>query len=82
MLSLQISLTDAGLQHYREVLVCVFAYLKMLNEQGFQQWVYQENKRIADLHFKYKEKKADVARFVSSLAESVWYYSDRPELVL
>ena len=57
----------------------MFAYMDLLREQGPQAWLYDEQSRLSDLSFRFKEK-VEPIRYVSHLATGMHYYA--PEDVL
>jgi secreted Zn-dependent insulinase-like peptidase len=79
LFSVSINLTERGVSEYRRVLQLLFAYMDMLRQKGPQAWLYDEQSRLADLSFRFKEK-VEPIRYVSSLAGGMHYYA--PEDVL
>ncbi|ODQ76980.1 hypothetical protein BABINDRAFT_163886 [Babjeviella inositovora NRRL Y-12698] len=63
----EVDLTPKGLQHYEEIVVSVFEYLAMLQQEGPQEWIHAELKTIGDNGFKFRQKSA-TASTVSDLA--------------
>ena len=79
LFSVSINLTEKGVEEYQRVLQLLFAYTEMLREKGPQSWLYDEQARLADLSFRFKEKTEPI-HYVSSLASGMHYYA--PEDVL
>ncbi|OAA58393.1 a-pheromone processing metallopeptidase ste23 [Niveomyces insectorum RCEF 264] len=59
-----IRLTEKGLQEYQEVVKVVFQYISLLRENPPQQWIFDEQKGMADVDFKFKQK-TPASRFTS-----------------
>ncbi|MEM9255538.1 MAG: insulinase family protein [Pseudomonadota bacterium] len=56
LFSINVALTDKGLENYQRVLGMIFAYLDMVREEGPQEWLYDEQSRLADLSFRFREQ--------------------------
>ena len=57
----------------------LFAYLDLLRAEGPQQWLYDEQSRLADLQFRFREQ-ANPVNYVSALASGMHDYA--PEDIL
>jgi insulysin len=79
MFSIGISLTEKGVAERDRVLQLVFAYLDMLRGKGPRDWLYQEQARLAELSFRFREP-GSAMRYVSALSSGMHYY--RPQDVL
>ncbi len=77
--SISITLTEAGLAQHELVLEKVFEYIEMLRQQGPNGALYQEQARLAEQQFRFRESTQPM-RYVSSLASAMQYYD--PEDVL
>lgn len=53
-----------GLKHYREVVKVFFQYVGLLRETPPQEWIFEEQKGLADVAFKFKQK-TPASRFTS-----------------
>ncbi|XP_076076518.1 nardilysin-like [Mytilus galloprovincialis] len=75
-----IKLTPEGFKHYREVLVIVFEYLRMLRE-NFKSMTsfYEEQKLIAKTNFRWREK-IDPLEYVEKVAENMHFFSEEDVL--
>ncbi|RKF74782.1 putative zinc protease mug138 [Golovinomyces cichoracearum] len=51
-----IRLTEDGLENYREIVKIFFQYISLLKETPPQEWIFQEQKGLADLSFKFRQK--------------------------
>lgn len=54
-LDININLTPLGFQHCDEITEQFFAYANLINEKGVQRWIFNENKKLADIHFEFQE---------------------------
>lgn len=75
LFSVTVSLTDAGVQEYRRVLQLLFAYLKMLRDQGPQERIYSEQAAVAELAFRFQEPRSPMGT-VARLSNVMHYYAD------
>lgn len=67
LFTLSLRLTEDGLKNYHEIVKVIFQYITMIKEQPPQQWVFEEQKKLSEVEFKFKQK-APAARTVSGLA--------------
>lgn len=74
LFSVSISLTEKGQQQYSRVVELFFSYMKMLREEGAQQWLYEEQARLAELGFRFKEPVEPIS-YVSSIASGMHEYA-------
>ncbi|MCB1706837.1 MAG: insulinase family protein [Halioglobus sp.] len=79
LFSVRISLTEKGAEQPDRVLQLLFAYIDMLREEGPQRWLYDEQSRLADLAFRFREQASPMG-YVSALASGMQYYA--PEDIL
>jgi secreted Zn-dependent insulinase-like peptidase len=79
LLSVNIALTEKGVDEYQRVLQLLFHYLEMLREEGPQEWLYQESSQLADLRFRFREQVEPIS-YVRAIATGMQHY--RPEDVL
>ena len=73
LFSVNISLTEEGVANRDRVLQLLFAYLDMLREEGPKEWLYDEQARLAELAFRFKEQGSPMG-YVSALAGGMQYY--------
>lgn len=52
----QIRLTEDGLKNYKEIIKVFFQYVSLLKESPPQQWIFDEQKGLAEVNFKFKQK--------------------------
>ncbi|CAG8979190.1 hypothetical protein HYALB_00000326 [Hymenoscyphus albidus] len=63
----QIRLTEDGLKNYKEIVKVFFQYVSLLQENSPQEWIFQEQKGLADVAFKFKQK-TPASRFTSKIS--------------
>ena len=73
LLTVSIELTEAGRAHVEEITDLLFQYLDMLRTQPPQDWLYQEQAKVAELGFRFQEKGSTVG-FVYQMAPSLDLY--------
>lgn len=69
-----IQLTDEGLEKLEVVLKIFSNYLLFINEEGIQEWIFEEIKRMNELRFYFKIKEKPLG-YVESLACRLHSYS-------
>ncbi len=79
LFSVSISLTERGVQEYPRVLQLFFAYMDMLRKEGAQKWLYDEQARLAEYSFRFKQE-SDPMGYVTSLASGMQEYGPRDVL--
>ena len=79
LFSVSISLTERGVQEYQRVLQLFFAYMDMLRKEGAQKWLYDEQARLAEYSFRFKQE-SDPMGYVTSLASGMQEYGPRDVL--
>ncbi|XP_068095174.1 nardilysin [Hyperolius riggenbachi] len=68
--SISITLTDNGYEHFYEVTHLVFQYIKMLQQLGPQERIFQEIQKIEANEFHYQEQ-TDPIEFVENVCENM-----------
>ncbi|KAK8089998.1 peptidase M16 inactive domain-containing protein [Apiospora hydei] len=63
----QVRLTKDGLMNYKEIVKVFFQYVALLRETPPQEWIFEEQKGMADVDFKFKQK-TPASRFTSKIA--------------
>jgi insulysin len=56
-----------GLKNYKEVVKAVFEYIALLRETEPQEWIFEEQKGLAEVNFRFREKTQSY-RFTSKLS--------------
>ncbi|KAI8809513.1 Metalloenzyme, LuxS/M16 peptidase-like protein [Cladochytrium replicatum] len=72
-----IDLTEAGEEHYEDVIVLVFQYIEMMKEAGIQKWIFDETQALSVMHFRFSEK-SNPASYVSRMASLMQRYDKAP----
>lgn len=79
LFSVSFRLTPEGVEHWQDVAGLLFSYLRQIEQDGLEEWRYDELKRINTLQFEFAEQVPPVAT-VQRLAERLSLYD--PENVL
>jgi insulysin len=79
LFTITMRMTEEGEKVWQKIVSVIFQYLKLLREQGPQEWIYNECANLAQAQFKFLEKRA-ASNYTSSLATSMQRYP--PEKVL
>ncbi|PBP21540.1 peptidase M16 inactive domain-containing protein [Diplocarpon rosae] len=66
ILAIQVRLTEEGLKNYKEIVKVIFQYVSLLKETPPHQWIFEEQKGLADVDFKFKQK-TPASRFTSQI---------------
>ncbi|MBT4491769.1 MAG: hypothetical protein HOC70_00885, partial [Gammaproteobacteria bacterium] len=80
MMAVSIELTEIGAVHIPEVSAYLFAYLEMLRGRDIEQWIYDEQARVAELGFRFAEKTSAIG-VVRMLAPNLENYPAEDLLV-
>lgn len=67
---IRIGLTPEGLKKYREVTKTVFQYIGMMKENPPVEWMFQEQKNMGEVDFKFKQK-SPASRFTSGTSSTM-----------
>ena len=62
-----VRLTPEGLKNYQEVVKTVFQYISMMRENPPLEWMFDEQKNMAEVEFKFKQK-SPASRFTSRVS--------------
>lgn len=62
---IEVSLTPEGLKRYRDIVKVVFQYIGMMKEQPPIEWMFEEQKNMGEVEFRFRQK-APASRFTSS----------------
>ncbi|KAK3987921.1 ubiquitin carboxyl-terminal hydrolase [Cladorrhinum sp. PSN332] len=76
-----ITLTEEGQKHYKEVVKVVFEYIAMLRESEPLEWIYEEQKGISEVNFKFLQK-SRAYRFTSTISNRMQKPIPREHLVV
>lgn len=73
LFSICLYLTNSGINNIHDVLNCVFQYLKLFQENGIEERIFNEIKLVEDTSFRFAEE-ISAADNVEGLAENMHYY--------
>ncbi|MFK7976837.1 MAG: insulinase family protein [Halioglobus sp.] len=73
LFSVSIALTEKGVKDYERVLQLLFMYTDMLRREGPTKRLYDEQARLADLQFRYREPSSPIG-YVSRLTSGMHNY--------
>jgi insulysin len=71
---LEFDLTPAGLESWYQIVETVFQYLKYIETNGPQEWIWQELANMSKLNFRF-EQKADAAATVSKYSNQLYKFT-------
>jgi len=71
-----IKLTPEGLERSDEVVAHVFQYLELIRREGVARWMFEEQRRLGQIRFRYAEKIEPIA-YVRSLANDLHDFPPR-----
>lgn len=78
--NISVTLTEDGLKNYQEVTKIIFQYIAMVREQPPQQWVVDEQIKMSEVAFRFKQK-SPPSRTTSALASVMQRPYDRQYLL-
>lgn len=79
VVSVSISLTDAGLDRVDAIVDRVFQQLRLIREHDIERWRFEEQQRMAEIAFRFQEPSSPLSR-VRSLAAALHDYPPREVL--
>ncbi|MGB2173043.1 MAG: insulinase family protein [Porticoccaceae bacterium] len=74
LFSIDVRLTPEGYRHYEQILVELFAWLELIQQQGVESWRQDELAVMSDLAFRFVEKTKPMD-YVTMLASNMHKYS-------
>ena len=74
LFSIDIGLTPEGFEHHQQILVELFAWLRLIQQEGIESWRQTELAVMSDMGFRYAEK-IKPADYVTRLASNMHKYS-------
>lgn len=72
-LDVSMRLTKEGVPYVNDIASHVFQYLRLIEKQGIKQWIFDEQKRISEIDFRFQEKPAPIS-YVRSIASNLQIY--------
>ena len=76
LFSIDIGLTPEGFEHHQQILVELFAWLRLIQQEGIESWRQTELAVMSDMGFRYAEK-IKPADYVTRLASNMHKYSGK-----
>lgn len=70
MFIVSMSLTEKGLKQQQEIIETVFGYIQLLNQEGIKKLYFDEQAKLSEIGFKFKEK-APALSYVRSLSSTL-----------
>jgi len=71
--SVSVNLTETGLEHVDEIVDLSFDYLQLIRDYGVQEWQFDEQRRLGEIDFRFKEPSNSVG-FASFLSRALQVY--------
>uniref|UniRef100_A0A8D9BMR4 Insulin-degrading enzyme n=5 Tax=Cacopsylla melanoneura TaxID=428564 RepID=A0A8D9BMR4_9HEMI len=68
-----VDLTLDGIEHADDIVELIFQYMKLLHDEGPQEWIFNEYKELLDIEFRFKEKEKP-SSYVSYLCPNLFLY--------
>lgn len=72
--TISLNLTLKGLEHTDDIVKSVFQYIALIQQQGMEEWRYEEKKSVLELAFRYQEKSRPLDT-VSYLVMNLLHYA-------
>jgi insulysin len=68
-----VDLTEEGIEHIEDIITLMFQYINLLKKEGPKQWIYEEDKKIKEIKFQFKDKERPIS-YVRDLASILHDY--------
>eukprot|EP00898_Chlorokybus_atmophyticus_P006740 jgi/Chlat1/7067/Chrsp57S06767 len=68
-----VELTNEGHEHVKDVVQYIFQYLRLVREQGVQQWIFDEVRAVAEMKFHFRDKSPPFS-YATYLASNMQIY--------
>ncbi|CAN7095287.1 insulin-degrading enzyme-like 2 isoform X1 [Brassica rapa] len=75
-----VSLTDAGHEHMQDIIGLLFRHIKLLQQSGVSQWIFDELSAISEAEFHYQAK-IDPISYVVDISSNMTIYPTKHWLV-
>ena len=73
VLSISFELTAAGMQQLDTIIASVFQYLRLIERNGIEQWIFHEQQQLAEAAFRFQEQ-GEPGSYVQALASNLHDY--------
>lgn len=77
--NVSMKLTPEGMKHIDDIMALVFEYLSLIDREGVKKWIFDENRKLAEIDFRFREPPPPLS-YVRGLAASLHLYP--PEHIL
>ncbi|KAG0570443.1 hypothetical protein KC19_6G162300 [Ceratodon purpureus] len=71
-----VELTDIGQEHMEEVVNLTFQYVRVLQQQGVSEWMFEEVRAVCEMKFHFQDKRPPIS-YVTDLAGNMLLYPSR-----
>ncbi len=78
--NVSMKLTPQGMQQIDAIMALVFEYLNLIEQEGVKKWIFDENRKLADIDFRFREPPSPLS-YVRGLAASLHLYPPQHVLV-
>jgi secreted Zn-dependent insulinase-like peptidase len=78
--SVSMKLTPEGMRHIDDITALVFEYLSLIDQKGVKKWIFDENRKLAEIDFRFREPPSPLS-YVRGLAASLHLYPPQHVLV-
>ncbi|XP_050296511.1 insulin-degrading enzyme [Anthonomus grandis grandis] len=73
LFGVNVDITEEGMKHINDIVTLTFQYLNMLKKETPQQWVQDENRDIANMVFRFKDKESPRS-YISNIVNYLQHY--------
>lgn len=80
LFKVEIDLTVEGMKHIDEIIALTFQYIKLIEKEGVQKWIYDETQSVEKMMFRFKQKATPI-NYVKNLAGDLHEYKPQHVLV-
>ncbi len=77
--NVSMKLTPEGMTRIDDIMALVFEYLSLIDQEGVKKWIFDENRKLAEIEFRFREPPSPLS-YVRGLAASLHVFP--PEHVL
>nr|PNR46368.1 hypothetical protein PHYPA_013487 [Physcomitrium patens] len=71
-----VELTDIGQEHMEEVASLTFQYIRVLQQEGVAEWMFEEVRAVCEMKFQFQDKRPPIS-YVTDLAGNMLLYPSR-----
>ncbi len=78
--NVSMKLTPQGMGHIEDIMALVFEYLSLIDRKGVKSWIFEENRKLAEIDFRFREPPSPLS-YVRGLAASLHVFPPQHVLV-